>query len=74
MFVYFSTEQLRNQDFRGLDFLIVSDIDGSYTRKTWTVWQEGGHHPDTIVELLSASRSLDLGAKNCEQVFRTPSF
>lgn len=77
MFVYFSTEQVRNQDFRGPDFFVVLNIDGSYSRKTWTVWEEGGRYPNVIVELLSASTSqIDLGAKKnlYEQVFRTPDY
>lgn len=45
-FVYFSAEQLRNQDFRRPDFFVVLDIDSSYTRKTWTVWKEGGRYPN----------------------------
>lgn len=77
MFVYFSTEQLRNQNFRGPDFFVALNVDGSYSRKTWTVWEEGGRYPDVIVELLSASTSqIDLGTKKnlYEQVFRTPDY
>lgn len=48
MFIYFSTAQVRNQDFRGPDFFAVLDVDGSYDRQSWIVWEEGGRYPDVI--------------------------
>jgi Uma2 family endonuclease len=77
MFLYFSAEQVKNKDFRGLDFFVVLDIDGSYSRQTWTVWNEGGRYPDVIVELMSPStREIDLGKKKelYQQSFRTPNY
>lgn len=77
MFVYFSTAQVRNQDFRGSDFFAVLDVDGSYSRKSWIVWEEGGRYPDVIVELLSASTAeVDCGTKKnlYERVFKTPDY
>lgn len=74
MFIYFSSAQARNQDFRGPDFFVVLDIDGSYPRQSWVVWEEGGRYPDVIVEFLSPKTAKeDLGTKKdvYERVFRT---
>jgi Uma2 family endonuclease len=40
MFVYFSLEQVRHQDFRGPDFFVVLGVPRR-ERKSWVVWQEG---------------------------------
>ncbi|QUW00312.1 Uma2 family endonuclease [Chloracidobacterium sp. MS 40/45] len=74
MFVYYSLQQVQRQDYKGPDFFVVKDVDGSYVRPCWVAWREGGRLPDVIVELLSPStRGVDLGAKKAlyEQVFRT---
>ena len=74
MFIYYSSAQARNRDFRGPDFFVVLNIDGSYTREGWVVWEENGRYPDVIVELMSPSTAeIDTGAKKdlYEQVFRT---
>ena len=74
MFVYYSSQQARNRDFRGPDFFAVLDIDGSYPRQGWVVWDEGGRYPDVIVELMSSSTAeVDTGVKKdlYERVFRT---
>jgi Uma2 family endonuclease len=74
MFIYYSRSQAKNRDFRGPDFFTVLDIDGSYDRQGWVVWDEGGHYPDVIIELLSESTAaIDKGAKKTlyERVFRT---
>ena len=74
MFVYYSSQQALNRDFRGPDFFTVLDIDGSYPRQGWVVWQEGGRYPDVIVELMSSSTAnVDTGVKKdlYERVFRT---
>jgi Uma2 family endonuclease len=58
MFIYFSSEQLRNQDFRGPDFFAVLGVPKK-ERKSWVVWEEG-KAPDVVIELLSEStNSLD---------------
>ncbi|MEM7552858.1 MAG: Uma2 family endonuclease [Cyanobacteria bacterium P01_A01_bin.84] len=77
MFVYYSSAQVKNRDFKGSDFFVVLDIDGSYPRQGWVVWDENGRYPDTIVELLSDStQEVDKGAKKklYERVFRTPDY
>jgi Uma2 family endonuclease len=53
MFVYFSLEQVRNQDYRGPDFFAVLGVPKG-ERKSWVVWQEG-KAPDVVIELLSSS-------------------
>jgi len=72
MFVYFSLEQVRNQDFRGPDFFVALDVP-KRDRKSWVVWQEG-KGPDVVIELLSDSTAArDKGEKkdvyqNCLRV------
>ena len=55
MFVYFSPDQVKTEDFRGPDFFVVLGVDGRRERKGWVVWEEGGKAPDVVVELLSES-------------------
>ncbi len=77
MFVYFSTAQVRNKDYRGPDFFVVLDIDGHRSRQAWLVWEEGGRYPDVIIELLSPSTAKeDLGNKKTlyERVFKTSDY
>lgn len=77
MFVYYSSSQVRNRDFRGPDFFIALNIDGSRERKGWVLWEEEGRYPDVIVELMSPSTALvDKGVKKVlyEQTFRTADY
>ena len=53
MFVYFSLQQTRGQDFRGPDMFVVLDVP-SRERKSWVIWEEG-KGPDMVIELLSES-------------------
>ncbi|MGB0562539.1 MAG: Uma2 family endonuclease [Spirulinaceae cyanobacterium] len=74
MFVYFSLAQIKNKDFRGPDFFVALDVDGTQERQGWVVWEEGGKYPDVIVELMSAStRNTDLTTKKdiYAQIFNT---
>ena len=58
MFVYFSLEQVRNQDFRGPDFFAALDVP-KRERKSWVVWQEGkGPDYRRVGRLLLAQRGL----------------
>ncbi len=62
MFVYFSLDQVRNQDFRGPDFFVALGVP-KRERKSWVVWQEG-KGPDVVIELLSDSTAAhDKGEK-----------
>jgi len=89
MFIYYSLEQAQGviaelreaapprRHYRGPDFFVVLDVDGSYPRKSWVVWEEGGRYPDFIVELLSPStRAVDLGKKKrlYERTFKTAEY
>lgn len=86
MFVYFSLSQAQSvieeinnplrpkRTFRGPDLFVVLNVDGSYRRQKWVVWNEDGHYPNVVVELLSPStREIDLGEKKdlYEQTFHT---
>ncbi|MBI1929188.1 Uma2 family endonuclease [Candidatus Poribacteria bacterium] len=77
LFIYYSLEQVRSREYRGPDFFVVLGVDGSYARKAWVVWEEGGKYPAVIIELLSPSTAHeDLTTKKdlYEQVFRTPEY
>jgi Uma2 family endonuclease len=74
MFVYYSSEQVRNREFRGPDFFVTLNVDGTKERQGWVVWEEAGRYPDTIIELMSPSTAKqDRGKKKdlYEQTFRT---
>ena len=75
--IFFSPEQIKQQDFRGPDFFVVLGTDRRRHRNSWVVWEEGGKFPDLIIELLSKStRANDLGVKKqiYQDVFRTPEY
>ncbi|MDB9311884.1 Uma2 family endonuclease [Spirulina sp. CS-785/01] len=77
MFIYYSTRQVRNQDFRGPDFFVVLNVDGTRERRSWIVWEEEGRYPDVIVELMSPSTAgEDTGRKKriYEETFRTRNY
>jgi Uma2 family endonuclease len=77
MFVYFSSRQARNQDFKGPDFFIVKDVEGTRQRFSWVVWEEDGRYPDVIVELTSPStEKIDLEDKKTlyAHTFRTSEY
>jgi Uma2 family endonuclease len=77
MFIYYSSAQVRNRDFRGPDFFAVLNVDGNNSRQGWVVWEENGRYPDVIVELMSPSTAaIDKGInkKLYEQTFRTSDY
>ncbi|GAB4305517.1 MAG: hypothetical protein Fur0025_47550 [Oscillatoriaceae cyanobacterium] len=77
MFVYYSSEQVMNKEFRGPDFFAVLDVDGTKERQGWVVWLEGGRYPDVIVELLSPTTArIDKVTKKdlYQRTFRTPDY
>ena len=53
MFLYYSLEQVRNQDFIGPDVFAVVGV-RKRERKSWVAWEEG-KAPDVVIELLSES-------------------
>lgn len=77
MFIYYSSAQVRNRDFRGPDFFAVLNVDGNNSRQGWVVWEENGRYPDVIVELMSPSTAaIDKGIKKdlYEQTFHTSDY
>jgi Uma2 family endonuclease len=77
MFVYFSPDQVRNQDYRGPDFFVVQNARPNPDRQAWVVWEEGGRTPDLVVELLSAStKEFDLDGKKSiyRKKLKTPDY
>ncbi len=77
MFIYFSSNQARNRDYRGPDVFVVKDVDGTKDRDAWLVWEEEGRYPNVIVELSSPS-TIDVDLKDktrlYEKTFRTPEY
>src|SRR6266705_2327599 len=86
MFLYYSTQQARQilaeeaeparprRAFRGPDLFVVLDVDGSFRRQKWVVWEEAGRYPDVIFEFLSPStrRGDQTTTKTLyEQTFKT---
>jgi hypothetical protein len=90
MFVYYSIEQAkeieeyveaeivaRKPRFKGPDFFLVKDVDGTKPRESWVVWQEEGRYPDLVVEFISPStrrKDVDANAKFYAHVFRVPEY
>lgn len=74
MFVYYSRTQARNRDFKGPDFFVVLNVDGTRPRQGWVIWDEDGRYPDVIIELMSpTTANADTGVKKdiYEGIFRT---
>src|SRR5438105_1720614 len=42
MFVHYSLERSRRNDFRGPDYFLVLDVDRKRERKYWASWDEDG--------------------------------
>lgn len=77
MFIHYNLEEQKNRDFRGPDFFLVKDVDGTKERKSWILWEEEWKFPDVIVELISeTSHKVDLIDKKelYENTFRTPEY
>lgn len=51
MFIYYSSHQAKNRDFRGSDFFAVLGVDNNPTRQGWVVWEENGRYPDVICRI-----------------------
>jgi Uma2 family endonuclease len=73
---YYSPEQKKSDNFRGPDFFVVLNTERK-PRKSWVVWEEGGKHPNVIIELLSNSTAnTDRTTKKeiYQDIFRTPEY
>ncbi len=57
MFVYYSPNQVKNEDFKGPDFFAALGV-SNRERKSWVCWQEG-KPPDVVIELLSDSTAAN---------------
>ena len=76
-FIYFSTKQVKNEDYKGPDFFAVRGVPRDPIRQYWAVWDEDGRYPNVIVELLSpttATNDLTHKKRLYEQTFRTPNY
>jgi Uma2 family endonuclease len=75
MFIYYSTNQVKNRDFKGPDFFVVLDVENTdISRQAWVVWNENGRYPDVIIELMSPSTAkIDKNDKKelYQKVFKT---
>lgn len=82
MFVYYSVEQARDVAhgrpyFRGPDVFWVEGVAPTPLRRAWLAWEEGGHLPDVVVELLSSStEKVDRTTKRdlYARIFRTSEY
>jgi hypothetical protein len=90
MFLYYCVEQAeeieqyveaetvaRKPRFKGPDFFLVKDVDGTKPRDSWVVWQEDGRYPDLVVEFISSSTRKKEVERNVEfyaKVFRVPEY
>jgi Uma2 family endonuclease len=77
MFIYYSSSQVKNRNFRGSDFFAVLNVDSNNSKEGWVVWEENGRYPDVIVELMSRSTAgIDKGIKKdlYEQTFHTSDY
>jgi len=90
MFIYYSVEQAREIEeyveaeivarkprFKGPDFFLVKDVDGTKPRDSWVVWNEDGRYPDLVVEFVSPStcgKDVEKNAQFYARVFRVPEY
>ena len=77
MFIYYSVQQAKEIEeyvegetaqkkprFKGPDFFLVKEVDGTKPRESWVVWEEDGRYPDLVVEFISSStRRKDVDKK-----------
>jgi Uma2 family endonuclease len=90
MFIYYSVQQAkeieeyveaesvkRKPRFKGPDFFLVKDVDGTKPRESWVVWEEDGRYPDLVVEFISSStrrKDVDKNVGFYAKVFRVPEY
>jgi Uma2 family endonuclease len=73
IFIYYSRRQARAWEYRGPDFFLVNNVDGTRERLYWWVFEED-RFPDVIIELMSSSTAqVDLTTKKqlYQDKFRT---
>jgi Uma2 family endonuclease len=90
MFIYYSVQQAKEIEeyvegetvqkkprFKGPDFFLVKEVDGTKPRESWVVWEEDGRYPDLVVEFISSStrrKDVDKNVRFYERVFRVPEY
>jgi Uma2 family endonuclease len=90
MFIYYSVQQAKEIEeyvegetvqkkprFKGPDFFLVKEVDGTKPRESWVVWEEDGRYPDLVVEFISTStrkKDVDRNVRFYERVFRVPEY
>jgi Uma2 family endonuclease len=90
MFIYYSVEQAeeieeyveaettaRKPRFKGPDFFLVKDVDGTKPRDSWVVWNEDGRYPDLVVEFIPTStrqKDVERNVGFYAKVFRVPEY
>jgi Uma2 family endonuclease len=90
MFIYYSVQQAKEIEeyvegetvqkkprFKGPDFFLVKEVDGTKPRESWVVWEEDGRYPDLVVEFISSStrrKDVDRNVKFYAKVFRVPEY
>ena len=90
MFLYYSIEQAKEIEeyvegetvqkkprFKGPDFFLVKEVDGTRPRESWVVWEEDGRYPDLVVEFISSStrrKDVDKNVGFYAKVFRVPEY
>ncbi|GBC91791.1 hypothetical protein HRbin15_00250 [bacterium HR15] len=82
MFVYYSTEQARainagKSAYKGPDFFVVRNVDGSKPRRYWVAWEEDGRYPDLVIELISprtAKKDKEENLRFYAEVLRVPEY
>ncbi len=82
MFIYYSTAQAdavreNRAAFKGPDFFLVRGVDGRKPRPYWVAWQEDGHYPDLVMELVSRKTARKDKQENLEfyaRVLRVPEY
>ncbi len=77
MFVYFDPNQVKNHNFRGPDFFVVTEVDPDSSRKSWVVWDENNRVPNIVIELSSPStKEVDFGQKKSqyEQILKVKDY
>ncbi len=74
--IYYSSQQRKSEDVRGPDFFVVLGTE-QRSRRSWTVWEEGGKYPNVIIEILSdstAKTDRNLKKDIYQNIFRTPDY
>jgi len=77
MFIYYNEQQARNRDYRGPDFFFVWGRPLDQKRRWYATWEEEGHFPNVIIELMSpTTRRIDLGPKKSlyQNTFKTEDY